>query len=188
MCAKKYLDNFSNLDFSELTQDIKPLEQDKIVHSYKTERKAHNHSVKRKFDQLPSQVRFSDAYDPFPSEEEALNLEYRSHGVSLPMFKRMKKGKVPYSDSLDLHGQTKIEAKTLLTLMFDRWLSQGDQLVRITHGHGSGQLKKALNAWLRQDSDVLAFCPTPTRAYSSPSIFLLIKYYGQDGRDIQLLD
>jgi DNA-nicking Smr family endonuclease len=188
MCAKKYLDNSSNLDFTELTQGIKPLEQDKIVQSYKTAQSVHSKLNQSSSEKLPSQIRFSDAYDPFPSEEDALNLEYRSHGMSLPMFKRMKKGKLPYTDSLDLHGQTKIQAKTLLSLMFDRWLSQGDQLIRITHGHGSGQLKKALNAWLRQDSDVLAFCPTPTRSHSSPSIFLLLKYYGQDGRDIQLLD
>ncbi|MGC8842187.1 MAG: endonuclease MutS2, partial [Candidatus Sumerlaeaceae bacterium] len=55
------------------------------------------------------------------------------------------------SDTLDLHGKTWEEARSLLEKFLDQAIVNGLRCVRIVHGHGAGKLRKAVREFLEQE-------------------------------------
>jgi len=175
MSDKKYPDNSSfPEEFGELFSDVTPIEQDKAPpFKKKLTPKLRKQPLEK---QIVESCRFSDEYDPFATDEEAFDLNYKQTSVPKNIFNKLKRQQFPIAKTIDLHGYTKEQAKLRVSKEIDKALSVGDQVLKIIHGHGKGVIKRSLNAWLRQDSDVLAFASVGSKGPDSPAILMLLKY------------
>lgn len=175
MADKKYSDNSNSTDdFKQLFADVEPLQQDKAK-PFIAKRKAKIHKPEPQSPERKT-CRFSDQFDPFSDDSQAFDLTYRQDGVPKHFFKKLQKQQLPVARTLDLHGYSRDQARQRVSDLLDQALAQGDQLLKIIHGHGRGVIKRALNAWLRQDPDVLAMAPAGKSALDSPAVIVLIKY------------
>jgi len=90
-------------------------------------------------------------------------LFYHRGGLQHAVIKHLKRGDIPYEARLDLHGQRLEKAQHSLQQFIDRSCEAGMHCVLIVHGRGVGSddnkplLKQAVNQWLPQIPDVLAF-------------------------------
>ena len=93
-------------------------------------------------------------------------LDYRQPGIQNRVYQDLRRGVISPEATLDLHGLRVHEARTALPRFLEQSLMRGYRCVRIIHGkgRGSGQqpvLKQKTDQWLRQRSEVLAFCTAP---------------------------
>lgn len=90
-------------------------------------------------------------------------LFYHRGGLQHAVIKRLKRGEIPYEARLDLHGQRLEQAQLSVQQFIDQSCQAGMHCVLIVHGRGLGSderkplLKQAVNQWLPQIPDVLAF-------------------------------
>ncbi|MCP4284652.1 MAG: DNA mismatch repair protein MutS [Gammaproteobacteria bacterium] len=91
-------------------------------------------------------------------------LEFVRPGIQRRLFQELRRGHIPPQAILDLHGLRVAEARKELTqfLAFSR--HRRLRVIQIIHGKGYRSeakqpvLKQKVNQWLRQRSEVLAFC------------------------------
>lgn len=85
-------------------------------------------------------------------------------GVRAVDVRRLRRGQLTVTASIDLHGMTRIAAAQALAIFLHEARRDGDRCVRIIHGKGlrspaqQAVLKHNVDLWLRQHHDVLAFC------------------------------
>jgi DNA-nicking Smr family endonuclease len=90
-------------------------------------------------------------------------LAFRRAGVRDGEMRRLRRATAAIEDEIDLHGLTQAHAYRLLCDFLEDSRARGLRRVRVIHGKGlrSGArgavLKAAVDAWLRERSDVLAF-------------------------------
>ncbi len=113
--------------------------------------------------------------------ETGEELSFRRDGVDQRVFKKMRTGRISVRDEADLHGMTRDEAHPYLR-DFISYASQQDlRCVRVVHGKGlsSGPkgpvLKHAVNNWLRNWDEVLAFCSAPSQDGGTGDVYVLLK-------------
>ena len=102
-------------------------------------------------------------------------------GVQHKTFRKLRRGEFSIEAELDLHGQTKIEARQTIVQFLHHCREQRMRCVRIIHGkgHGSHQkrpvLKQYVNHWLRQRDEVLAFCSARPVDGGTGAVYVLLK-------------
>jgi DNA mismatch repair protein MutS2 len=64
--------------------------------------------------------------------------------------------------SIDLHGMTVLQSREALVAHIDAALRAGDDLVEVVHGIGTGRVRAAVHALLRQIPSVRRVQPHPT--------------------------
>ena len=112
-----------------------------------------------------------------PGEE----LTFRRDSISLATMRDLKRGKVPRSEALDLHGMTSTEAQDALREFISFARSNRFRCVRVVHGKGLGSgnrgavLKTRVNHWLRQYPEVLAFCSARPAEGGTGAVYILLK-------------
>jgi DNA-nicking Smr family endonuclease len=90
-------------------------------------------------------------------------LSFRRPGVRDQEMRRLRRGLYGIEDQLDLHGLNQAAARDCLSEFLGYQRAAGHRCVRIVHGKGyrSGArgpiLKIAVNGWLKQHPDVVAF-------------------------------
>lgn len=57
--------------------------------------------------------------------------------------------------TIDLHGSTADDAETEIDRFVNEQVMEGNDLVKIIHGHGKGILKRRVEDWLKRNTDVL---------------------------------
>ncbi|MAA80468.1 MAG: hypothetical protein CL916_14525 [Deltaproteobacteria bacterium] len=62
-------------------------------------------------------------------------------------------------NTLDLRGTRLDESKDRCRVFFDRHIRQGDGVVFVLHGHGTGALKKGLRSWFPKQSIISSWRP-----------------------------
>jgi DNA-nicking Smr family endonuclease len=116
---------------------------------------------------------------PLPDVGEPL--EYRSEGIQDGVFRRLRRGAYRMDDELDLHGMRADEAKLAIVRFLADCRDRGARCVRIVHGKGlrsKGEgpvLKQRLDGWLRQRSDVLAFCSARREHGGTGAVYVLLR-------------
>jgi DNA-nicking Smr family endonuclease len=81
----------------------------------------------------------------------------------------------------DLHGLTQAQARVALSQFLQACRRQRCRCVRIIHGKGLGSpnqqpvLKIQVNRWLRQRSEVLAFCAAPSHDGGQGALYVLVE-------------
>jgi DNA-nicking Smr family endonuclease len=108
-------------------------------------------------------------------------LLYARPGIQHSVMRRLRTGKYAIESELDLHGLTVPEAREALSGFLRNAQAHGWRCVRIVHGKGLSSaghipvLKRKINTWLPQRSDVLAFCSAPRTDGGTGAVYVLLK-------------
>jgi DNA-nicking Smr family endonuclease len=129
------------------------------------------------------QVVIDMASGPFNPDilETGDELAYRQAGVQARISKKLKSGHIRIEAEIDLHGMTVKIATKQINEFFARCRARNKNCVKIIHGKGLGSrngmpvLKNKLGQWLRQRSDVLAFCSAKPADGGTGAIYVLLK-------------
>ncbi len=121
----------------------------------------------------------SDEFEPH-SEPHQENDSFTRPGIQKQLLKKLRLGKIPIEDELDLHGYRVEQARQILAGFLNHCREHGFRCVRIIHGKGlSSQqppvLKRKTRYWLQQRDEVLAFCPAHRSGGGSGAVFILLK-------------
>lgn len=121
---------------------------------------------------------FSD-YDIHQSVGSGELIEYFRSGIQHKMIRKMRTGEYEIEAKLDLHGMIVTEAREGLARFILECQRQGIRQVLIVHGKGRAHhdpiLKNKLNHWLRQTSDILAFCSAKSKEGGTGALYVLLK-------------
>ena len=106
--------------------------------------------------------------------------EFLRNGLSRMTLRKLRRGKWPVQDSLDLHGNNSDAARKLLQEYLHEAAQRGLRCVLVIHGKGlksqdgEAVLRKLSRHWLAQQPQVLAFCDaTPGEGGSGAALVLL---------------
>lgn len=162
--------------FNDAMKDVKPLKQGEYVPPFKKTKKVPIRAVEDDFESINYALSDAQEHQTIQSDE---NISYASNGIQPRLLKKLRAGKFPIEDRLDLHGLTIDQARQQVSnFVFDSQ-SMGKKCVIIIHGKGSinnpPKLKTMLNHWLQQISDVLAFSSAQEQHGGNGAVYLLIK-------------
>ncbi|HEU0187283.1 MAG TPA: Smr/MutS family protein [Gallionellaceae bacterium] len=107
--------------------------------------------------------------------------EFLRPGMDRMTLRKLRRGRWPVQDSIDLHGNTSDEARRLLANFLQEATQRGLRCVNIIHGKGwhseggEGVLKLRTRHWLSQHAQVLAFCEPPEHAGGGGAVWVLLK-------------
>ncbi len=164
--------------FRAAVGEVEPVRHDRVEHAIE---KPSAEPLQRQRDEARVLVdAFSDDYlseELQPGDE----LAYAVPGLQPSQFRKLRRGEFRREAELDLHGMTAENARKALALLLAEALEEGWRCLRIIHGKGLRSsndgpvLKTRLNTWLRQRSEVLAFCSAPPRDGGTGAVYVLLK-------------
>lgn len=108
-------------------------------------------------------------------------LAFRRAGVRDGEMRRLRRATSAIEDEVDLHGLTQAHAYRLLCGFLEDSRARGLRRVRVIHGKGlrSGArgavLKAAVDAWLRERPDVLAFSSARPADGGGGALYVLLR-------------
>jgi len=156
--SPKTADHDDSALFQEAVQGIEPLQQDKAPPFRKA----------RRPEPLPpeSEAKLKSASPPLADMEIETpeELLFVKAGLQKKVVRDLQKGRIPPTDSLDLHGLRVKQAQPVFIRFLKQAQQRGLRCVLIIHGKGRESadqqpvLKQKTNQWLRQLPYVLAFC------------------------------
>lgn len=120
------------------------------------------------------------AMNPEAESGTGQDLSFRRTSVSLPVFRKLKRGEFSVRDEIDLHGHTAVEARVALYEFLAEAGGAGMRCVRVIHGkgHRSGHqgpvLKRKLGRWLQMRDDVLAYCSARPVDGGTGAVYVLL--------------
>ena len=158
--------------FSEAMKGITPLQQDKIIPSSEKNRVFVPQSDFIETDEKTHGL--SDQYDPFENDQQRQDLNYHHVSISKQKFRELKKNSFNPDLILDLHGSNQQQARDELLEFLEHCHQQDYRRLLIMPGQGEGILRRALNIWLRQLPEVLAFAESPQRYGGKGTIRVLM--------------
>jgi DNA-nicking Smr family endonuclease len=94
--------------------------------------------------------------------------------------RKLRRGQFSSRAELDLHGLRSEEARRTVAEFLHAARERNLRCVRIIHGKGRGSgargpvLKQKLGSWLRQRSEVLAFCSARPADGGSGALYVLL--------------
>jgi DNA-nicking Smr family endonuclease len=162
--------------FQEMMEGVKPLSQEKID----PDSAPKTHKVKRQLAEPKQHVVFGELdYAPTVAADE--NLLFARNGVQQKVMAKLKKGQFPVESQIDLHGSTVNEAGARLQHAINIAVANKQRCVLVVHGRGKGSfdnkpvIKTHANQWLRNSTDVLAFCSAQPHHGGTGAVYVLLK-------------
>jgi len=111
-------------------------------------------------------------------------LSFKRNGVQERQLDKLKAGLLPWKHAVDLHGCTLEQAREALLQLLAEAKAEGITVVKIVHGkgqiNGQAMLKTAVNGWLRQMPDVLAFVSADPRHGGTGAVMVLLRRPRED--------
>jgi DNA-nicking Smr family endonuclease len=164
--------------FRHETKGVNRLHHDKVTHVSKPPRVNFNHA-----DEMSPTVSTRHFQDPaFPEDISSSEfLSYQRPGIQLTTLRKLRRATLPIFAELDLHGHTIEQAREAMEILFSQARPNRQPCVRIVHGrglssvNGEAVLKKRVDYWLRQQSDVLAFFSAPPSHGGTGAVYVLLK-------------
>lgn len=116
----------------------------------------------------------------FPSIQENLTAEsylsYQKPGIQAKTLKKLRLGQIKIDDTLDLHGYTQDEALMGMNQIVNQ---RSHRCVLMIHGKGRSRdlptLKNLVNAWLKSQTKVLAFCSAKPYHGGNGAVYVLLR-------------
>lgn len=108
-------------------------------------------------------------------------IEYAQPGIQPKQLARLRRGELRYQAKIDLHQLTVSEAEKTLFNFIARAFYQNQRILLVIHGKGLNSiepypiLKNEVNTWLRQASQVLAFCSAQPKDGGRGAVYTLLK-------------
>jgi len=165
--------------FRDLMQEVTPLKKvNKVVVNTKKPEPKPKQFYKDKIDVVHDML--TDHYEDDPLILTGA-LEYLQSGIQKRTFKKLKQGKYPAEDEIDLHSLKTDKARELINDFINQAIRKQYKCVRIIHGKGYRShenkpvLKPLVNSWLRQKSEVLAFCSAQQCDGGTGAVNVLLK-------------
>jgi DNA-nicking Smr family endonuclease len=118
--------------------------------------------------------------NPEAESDTGEDLSFRRRAVSLPVFRKLRRGAISVRDEIDLHGHTAVEARVALYEFLAEANLAGFRCVRVIHGKGRGSghqgpvLKRKLGRWLQVRDDVLAYCSARPVDGGTGAVYVLL--------------
>lgn len=162
--------------FKAAMQGVKPLKSsNKIITKPQTPTRAPKKIIQRQF--------IEDIFSDHIVENVTggQSLYFARSGIQGKVMQDLRRGKIKHTAMLDLHGKTVNEARQTLQFFLQHCLLRRCKCVLIIHGKGAldadkpPALKTHLNTWLRQASDVLAFCSALPRDGGTGAVYVLLR-------------
>ncbi len=107
-------------------------------------------------------------------------LAFSRSGVQQNTLKKLRQGKLPIDDRIDLHGMTAEQARSYLLQFLAECRQSQARVVVIVHGKGYRSrnnipvIKALLNRWLRESPEVLAFHSAKPGDGGSGALYVLL--------------
>lgn len=107
-------------------------------------------------------------------------VEFRRDGIQLRQWQKLRKGQIPWSLGVDLHGTTREEALRAVDRLIRQAQEEDSNCIRVVHGKGQGEpatstIKAELNHWLRRHPQVLAFCSALPADGGAGALYVLLR-------------
>ena len=108
-------------------------------------------------------------------------LSFSRGGVQRRELQRLRRGRLTVEADLDLHGRIVADAVVALDRFLDDSRRCGLRCVRIVHGKGFGSrsgvpiMKAHVDRWLRERSEVLAFCSALPPDGGTGALYVLLR-------------
>ena len=124
------------------------------------------------------EIMLTDNFTEIAAEEE---LFFARSGLQTKVIRKLRRGQFPIGRSLDLHGFTIQEAKQELWQFLQQCLDANMRHVIVVHGKGRHSeeqkvtIKDAVNCWLKQMPEVLAFCSAQSKDGGRGALYVLLK-------------
>ncbi len=160
--------------FRQAMRDVPPLLHKKISH--KALPKSHKNAYQS---EKPSIPLFSDETISFPVAAES-ELTFQRAGLQNRQFRKLKAAKFVIEATLDLHGLNSEQANLALARFLIESVTRGMRCVLIIHGKSKLSashpiIKNKVNHWLKQSSDVLAFCSAQAQHGGRGAVYVLLR-------------
>jgi len=114
-------------------------------------------------------------------EECPERLSFTRGGIQHSLLKKLRQGKIPSEDSIDLHGSTIEEARIYLIDFLDECTTADRRCVIVVHGKGIRSpghkpvIKPMVNRWLRAAPSVLAFVSATPADGGNGAVYVLLR-------------
>ncbi|MEE9423743.1 MAG: Smr/MutS family protein [Methylococcales bacterium] len=102
-------------------------------------------------------------------------------GLQHRAMKQLRRGKIALDDTLDLHGATALQARQQVSRFIAVSIANNYRAVIIVHGKGLRSinntpiLKTRVNYWLRDNDNVMGFCPAAPHHGDTGALYVLLK-------------
>jgi DNA-nicking Smr family endonuclease len=102
-------------------------------------------------------------------------------GLQHRTMKQLRGGKITLDDALDLHGATALQARQQVSRFITMSMTNNYRAVIIVHGKGlrsignTPVLKTRVNYWLRDNDNVMGFCPAAPHHGGTGALYVLLK-------------
>lgn len=111
-------------------------------------------------------------------------LSFKRNGVQERQLDKLRAGLLPWKHAVDLHGCTLEQAREAVLQLMAEARAEGITVVKIVHGkgqiNGQAMLKTAVNGWLRQLTEVLAFVSADPRHGGTGAVMVLLRRPRED--------
>ncbi len=164
--------------FQQEMGDAAQIRQDK-VEPWRRRHRPHP-LEQRQSPQDPDDNCWQEHYSENEIKTEDELLFYRP-GVQHRLLRELRRGRIKSELELDLHGLTANSSRQILEQFLSDCSQRRLRSARIIHGKGYGSkgrqpvLKQKLNIWLRQHSEVLAFCSAMPRDGGTGAVYILLR-------------
>jgi DNA-nicking Smr family endonuclease len=167
--------------FADAMRDVKPLRfERRVVATRRPKPKAHN--SRRARDEILAESLYGPAEMSTDGIEQlGEGVAYRRNALPKRVFRMLRDGGFILEDEIDLHGLSVHAAKRALREFVVDASKRHCGCIRVVHGKGlrSGPagpiLKNAVQHWLTQWEEVLAFVSAPPRDGGSGALYVLLK-------------
>jgi len=180
MNKKNKLSQADQFLFDTAMKDVKPLPKTTYAPAHHKKKKLPTNQIIDEYEAINYQLSDVQVRHSIQSDEK---ISYCSNGVQAKFLRKLRTGKIPIEDHLDLHGLTTDQARQQVSNFIYDCQSLNYKCVIIIHGKGSIKnpaiLKSMLNHWLRQIPDVLAFSSAQEQHGGNGAVYVLIKTKSQ---------
>ncbi len=122
-----------------------------------------------------------DDLEDLQSLDATISQMFIRPGLQHRVMKQLRRGKIALNDTLDLHGSTALEARQSVSDFIAVSIADHYRAVIIVHGKGlrstnnTPVLKTRVNYWLRDNDNVMGFCPAAPHHGGSGALYVLLK-------------
>lgn len=184
MTKKSKPNNIEDDVFQQYVNGVTPLKHDKVYFPPKKPKIKPPISKKAKPpDFAEPEIMLTDNFTEIAAEEQ---LFFARSGLQTKVIRNLRRGKFPIERSLDLHGYTIQESKQIFWQFVQQCLEANMRHVMIVHGKGrhseeqKATLKDAVNCWLSQIPEVLAFCSAQLKDGGRGALYILLKRHKRE--------
>ena len=159
--------------FADLVPGVRKLDHDRVL-SYRDRTKNKLEAVSQPREPMPDYS--------YIGHRQLIRLQDSNYssGITKKLQRKIRQGKIPIDDQLDLHGYTQTQAMTELNRFLNHALSSSFKMLIVIHGKGQGSagkavLKPMVQHWLAQQESVLAWCPAQANHGGSGASYMYLR-------------